>query len=250
MNFERHSLAEVLRKSGFDLSLGAGFFGFYAHLGFVKALEEHRLIPKKIYGSSAGAIIGAFWATGRTSEEIEEILLNIQRSHFWDPGVGAGLLRGIKYREILKQYLPESFEALKIPVEISVFNLGRLRTQIMQTGNLRDAVRASSAFPGLFQPVKIGNSYFVDGGLGDELALGGRETNETLLVHAFGEKPAMRASEKKLEKQRGKKIVLNLKEIPSCGPHLMHLGHEIIERAYIQTRELLNLPPGLPRLNE
>ncbi len=221
------TLEQWLREKPFELYLGAGFFGFYAHVGFIKALEEKNLKAQKIHGASAGAIVGAFLAHSYTAAELDEIFLKINRADFWDPGFGAGLLKGQKYHDLLAEYLPESFHDLKIPLEISLFDVFSLRTRIFKSGDLRSAVRGSSAFPGLFQPVRIEKKYYIDGGIADQWP--GSETR--LLVNSFG----LRALLKTTENQ----AIVSLKNLPLSGPTRMHLAREIIDLAYLQTQELL-----------
>ncbi len=221
------TLENWLREEPFELSLGAGFFGFYAHVGFLKALEEKNLKPLKIYGSSAGAIVGAFLAQGYSATKIEEIFTKITRQDFWDPGIGAGILKGHKYHQLLNEYLPKSFNELKIPLEVAVFDLFSFCTRIFKSGALYPAIRGSSAFPLLFQPVKIGTRFYLDGGIGDQLGLSERSSNGRLLVHCFGMANL---------KDRSSAVVLSLKNLPKSGPAKMHLAAEIIEKAYRETK--------------
>ncbi len=221
------TMKDYLQSDSFELYLGAGFFGFYAHVGFVKALEEAGLKAAKIYGSSAGAIVGAMLANSYTAHEVEKIVRNIKRADFWDPGLGFGLLKGNKYHEILTRYLPSTFSELKIPFEVTVFDVFALRVKNIHSGNLCEAVRGSSAFPGLFQPVKSANKIFMDGGLFETFP----RHNNKVLAHCFG-RPH-------LYKKEQNRVVVSLKGLPRSGPTKMHLAEEIIEKAYLQTKELL-----------
>src|SRR5690349_16728886 len=96
------SPVEWLRQAPFTLSLSAGFFGFYAHAGFLKALTEQNLTPARITGSSAGAIIAALHAAGHSPTQIKDMLCTLKRQDFWDPGLGIGLLKGKKMEAILQ----------------------------------------------------------------------------------------------------------------------------------------------------
>jgi NTE family protein len=222
------SLEHWLHENPFELFLGAGYFGFYAHVGFVKALAEQNLKPKKFHGSSAGAIIGAMLANGSSAKDVEEIVLNIKREDFWDPGIGLGLLKGKKYHELLSKHLPENFSALKSPLDIAVFDIFSFRNRILNSGDLRSAVRGSSAFPGLFQPVKIHNRYFMDGGLYDRFPA----PETPLLAHCFKKQHAL--------KKDFNHVTISIKNLPRSGPGKMHLAGEIISVAYVQTKKLLN----------
>ena len=226
---EKQTLEHWLSEKPFELYLGAGFFGFYAHIGFVKALEERKLKPQRIHGASAGAIVGAFLAHSYTAIELEKIFLKINRSDFWDPGLGMGLLKGLKYHELLTEYLPASFNELEIPLEISLFDMFSLCTRVFKSGDLRSAVRGSSAFPGLFHPVKIENRYYIDGGVADKLP----DSESRLLVQSFGKWSSLRKTENH--------AIISLKNLPLSGPTRMHLAREIIDLAYLQTQQLLLL---------
>jgi NTE family protein len=233
-------LQDSLQNSRFDLSLAAGFFGFYAHIGFIKALDYKKLRPNKIYGASAGAIVGSFLATGHSVKDIEEIVLKITREDFWDPTLGFGLLKGDKFKNLLSDYLPENFEDLKIPLIVSAFDIFSLTTKIFNSGKLPEVIRASSAFPGLFQPVKIANRYYIDGGVRDLLALKQRtEAITPLLVHYFDHSPFLTNGAERIKTQKSETIVLTLKDLPKSGPTKMHKGSEIVKLAYEQTLQLL-----------
>lgn len=223
------TIAEWLHSAPFELYLGAGFFGFYAHVGFVKAIEEAGLKAKKIYGASAGAIVGAMLANGYTAAEVERIVLEIQRQDFWDPGLGFGLLKGNKYHKLLLRFLPEDFNALKLPLEITVFDVLSLRFKNVSSGDLCGTVRGSSAFPGLFHPVKVQSRIYMDGGLFEKFPV----HEERVLAHCFGRSQTFEKKENR--------FVMSLKSLPRSGPTKMHKAEEIIGKAYSQTKKLLSL---------
>jgi len=221
------TVKDWLHSGPFELYLGAGFFGFYAHVGFVKAIEDAGLKAKKIYGASAGAIVGAMLANNYSATDVEKIVLEIQRKDFWDPGLGFGLLKGKKYHDLLLKYLPASFADLKLPFEVTVFDIFSLRFRNLDSGDLCAAVRGSSAFPGLFQPVKIQDKIFMDGGFFERFP----PHQERVLAHCFGKSQSVN--------RLNNRFVVSLKNIPRSGPAKMHLAEEIIEKAYWQTKKLL-----------
>ncbi|MEQ1723457.1 MAG: patatin-like phospholipase family protein, partial [Pseudobdellovibrio sp.] len=192
------------------------------------------------YGASAGAIVGAFLANGNSVAEIEKIILKITREDFWDPALGFGILKGHKFKSLLTEYLPENFEDLKTPLSVSAFDIFSLKTCIFNSGTLPDVIRASSALPGLFQPVKIASKYYIDGGVRDVLALKKRtENNIPLLVHYFDHGPLLTNGADRIKKQKSETIVLTLKDLPKSGPRKMHMGAQIVNLAYEQTLQLL-----------
>src|SRR5690242_1603274 len=112
------SLAETLRREPFELILSSGFFGFFAHTGVVRALEERALKPALVGGSSAGALVAGLWGAGIPAEAIRDRLFSLRREDFWDPdplfGLTAapgrarpGLLRGARFERLLDDALTE-----------------------------------------------------------------------------------------------------------------------------------------------
>ena len=95
------TLREWLEEGPFGLVMSSGFFSFFAHTGFMTVLEDEGLLPRRISGSSAGALVGAAWAARVDAPRLADELLRLERRHFWDPGLGAGLLRGRLFKEKL-----------------------------------------------------------------------------------------------------------------------------------------------------
>src|SRR5262249_53323541 len=92
------TLREWLSGGPFTLAMSSGFFGFFAHAGVMSVLEEEQLFPARISGSSAGALVGGLWAAGVSPRTICTLLVELRREHFWDVGLGFGLLRGARFR--------------------------------------------------------------------------------------------------------------------------------------------------------
>ena len=90
--------ADWLKEKPFSLSLSSGFFGFFAHCGFMSVLEERQLLPARISGSSAGALIAGLWAAGLDTDYIYRVLSTGKRDDFWDPHLGLGFLEGKRFR--------------------------------------------------------------------------------------------------------------------------------------------------------
>lgn len=149
---------------------GGGVRGV-AHLGILKALEQFGIRPVMITGTSAGAIVGAFYAYGYRPEEILDFikktrLLRILRVSF----TGKGLLTLEKTEHFFKSFLPtDSFEALKLPLHICATNVTSGKAAFFSKGELVKPVIASSAIPVLFTPVTIGKELYMDGGVVNNL---------------------------------------------------------------------------------
>lgn len=132
------------------------------------AFEEAGLRPAKITGASAGALVGGAWASGMSSHEVRDLLFRIRREDFWDPGFGAGFLRGQKFKRLVSENFVARFEDTRIPFEVSVFDILRARTEYLGRGDLPSAVVASCAVPGLFHPVRREGRLLWDGGVLDK----------------------------------------------------------------------------------
>ncbi|MEJ2593787.1 MAG: patatin-like phospholipase family protein [bacterium] len=170
----KHIVSEMLTKthgnkyrSGLVLSGGAAH-GF-AHLGVLQAMEEMDIVPDIISGASAGAIVGSLYADGFSTEEILEMFANSNLLGFVSLKVRKqGLFDISGLRKIMKNNLrTKRIEDLKIPLVIATTNLDSATTAYFDKGNLVDVVLASSSIPVLFNPVVIGEKYYVDGGITD-----------------------------------------------------------------------------------
>lgn len=227
--------AELLHSRPFTLSLSSGFFGFFAHAGFIKALEEKSLKPKLIVGSSAGALTAACYASGLTAQNMTHEFTRIQKADFWDVGLGFGLVRGEKFEDILGRFVVADFSELKTPLQISAFDVFSLKTKTLSTGSVAKAVRASCAVPGLFHPVRIQNRIYVDGGVADKMGLSGVDRSDFILCHNLGRTGGFESKNVRQKNFRNL-IQFELRNIPRSGPDHLHKGLDIINESYRQTK--------------
>lgn len=152
-------------KNGLVLS-GGGAKGF-AHIGVIKALNEHGIFPDVISGTSAGSIVGAFYADGYEADEILQIfegkdLYNLIQIVL--PKKGIFKMKDLM--SILKKYLrARRIEELKTKMYICCTNFTTGRVRYFYEGPIIKPVIASASIPVLFQPIKIGAELYVDGGL-------------------------------------------------------------------------------------
>lgn len=158
-------------KKPFVLS-GGGCRGF-AHLGVVKALQEHDIYPAEISGTSAGALAGVLLADGFTPDEIKEIFISqVKLSMFPLNMFKPGLMSMKNIREFLQKNLRHTkFEDLSIPFYVTATNFIDGSQTIFQKGDVIDTVIASSSIPVLFPPVFINHIPYVDGGLSNNLPI-------------------------------------------------------------------------------
>ncbi len=236
------SLAEWLVRDDFTLVMSSGFFGFFAHCGMLQALESASIRPAAVAGSSAGALVGGCWAAGLNAGEIGDSLLRLHRSDFWDPWPGPGLLRGRKFRDMLRELLPVScFSECRIPASFSAFDLLGLKTAVLQSGELVPAVHASCAVPLMFHPVWINGRPFMDGGIADRPGIAGVKTNSRVLFHHLSSRSPWRLTEPR-PPRRNNLATLTINGLPRVDPFQLHRGAEAIERARGETLSALEKP--------
>ncbi|MDH3650016.1 MAG: patatin-like phospholipase family protein [Saprospiraceae bacterium] len=153
-------------KVGITLS-GGGARGI-AHIGVLQALEEEGIFPDIICGTSAGAILGALYAYGYSPDEMLDIAVRSNMRRVFKLVLPIrGLTNQTYLLRQLQKYIPEdSFSTLQREFHIGVTNLNAGKHEVWHEGaSLHDLVLASSAVPGIFQPIQINNSYYVDGGV-------------------------------------------------------------------------------------
>jgi NTE family protein len=149
------------------LALGGGAARGFAHVGVIKALENHGIFPDIIVGTSAGAVVGALYAAGNTGFELQKLAHKLDESKISDWSMpDRGVLKG----EALQQFINDAvaqrpLESLKKPFAAVATDLHSGESIIFRTGNTGMAVRASATVPGVFQPVTINGREYVDGGL-------------------------------------------------------------------------------------
>ena len=159
--------AKKIPKLG--LALGGGAARGFAHIGVIQVLEENGIKPDLVVGTSAGSLVAAFYASGKTGAQLQWLADTMDESQLTDwtiPFMSRGMLRG----EALGRYVNSQLNGAKI--EDLKMRLGIVATDLQtgdgilfRRGDIATAVRASSAVPSVFEPVRIGNKDYVDGGL-------------------------------------------------------------------------------------
>lgn len=153
------------KSTGLVLS-GGGAKGI-AHLGVIKALEEHDIRFDVISGTSAGAIVGALYASGYTTNDILNILLETKPFKLIQPALNTkGLLKMESIHKFLEKHLRHNdFKKLKIPLYVAATNIRTGSIEYFSEGELITAVCASSCIPVLFNPVEYRGEKYMDGGI-------------------------------------------------------------------------------------
>ena len=158
-----------LKVLNLGLALGSGAARGFAHVGVIQVLEEAGIQPDLVVGTSAGSLVAALYASGKNSTQLRRVAETMEEAEITDwmmPILNRGALRG----EALARYVNTQvggrlIEQMKIPLGIVATDLHNGEPMLFQRGNTGSAVRASSAVPAVFQPVKIGTREYVDGGL-------------------------------------------------------------------------------------
>jgi NTE family protein len=157
------------RSPRVGLALGGGAARGFAHVGVIQVLEESGLRPDLVAGTSAGSLVAALYASGRTAAQLQQVAEAMDEAAFADwtlPLFSRGMLRG----EALARYVNAQvghrlIEQMVLPLGIVATDLNTGQGVLFQRGDTGTAVRASSAVPAVFLPVKIGGNEYVDGGL-------------------------------------------------------------------------------------
>jgi NTE family protein len=164
-------VAKVLKPVRIGLALGGGAARGFAHIGVIKALESQGIIADVIVGTSAGSVVGAMYAAGNNGFALQKMALEMDEATISDWSLpffakSSGVLKGEALQfYVNKMVLQVPIEKLKKPFGAVATDLNSGLPVLFQRGNTGLAVRASSAVPGLFQPVRINEHLYVDGGL-------------------------------------------------------------------------------------
>ncbi len=160
-------LQSVAPRLGVSLALGGGFARGYAHLGVLRTFQENGIPVTSIAGSSIGSILGAAYASGAPLPHIIDKCREIRFRDFAKWRMSRfGLASNERLGALIqKLFGTRQFEDLTLPLAVVATDLGTGDPVVFRQGNLVEAIRASCAFPGLFEPIQIGTRCLADGGL-------------------------------------------------------------------------------------
>jgi NTE family protein len=149
------------------LALGGGAARGFAHIGVIKALEAHGIVPDIVVGTSAGSLVGALYASGYGGFDLQRAALQLDDTVIADWSLpDRGFIKGEALQNFVNQAVQgRPLEKLNKPFATVATDLQSGESVVFRTGNTGMAVRASSSVPGVFQPVSIGGHEYVDGGL-------------------------------------------------------------------------------------
>ncbi|WP_077119326.1 patatin-like phospholipase family protein [Agrobacterium rosae] len=164
------------------MALGGGGARGICHINIVEALDELGIRPTAIAGSSIGSIIGAGMAAGMSGRDIREYTLELMgkkgsvANRLWSLGPASMRHAVFGFRlgqfnlelvldALLPSAMPKTFEGLKIPLKVTATDYYAQSEVIVESGDLRQALAASSAIPALFMPIRMNDRIMIDGGI-------------------------------------------------------------------------------------
>lgn len=159
---------QIHRKVKVGLALGGGGARGIAHIGAIKAFEELGIKFDYVAGTSAGSIIGALYAYGKTAKDIEDLVKSLKKKD-----IMRGMIPFIKptHTERLEEQLNKAFgdltvfSEMKIPLSVVCTDLKTGKEVDFDYGNVAKVVSGSCAVPGVFTPVVYEDMHLIDGGL-------------------------------------------------------------------------------------
>lgn len=156
---------------GYVLS-GGGARGI-AHLGVLQALDEAGLKPTHIAGTSAGAVLGAFYSAGFSPLQILELVQSLSLFSFRSFKLGkAGFFSMRPMETVLKKHLKiAKLEELPIPLTVTATDVVRGEVRYFTEGDLPLILQASSCVPLVFKPIEYDGTFFLDGGILDNFPI-------------------------------------------------------------------------------
>jgi NTE family protein len=153
------------------VALGGGGAKGLSHVAFLKALDELKVRPAIIAGTSIGAVIGGLYAAGVSGAGLEQLLENIGFKDLSKIVLDFSILSksaiftGKGVEEFLARHLPcQTFEEIEIPLKVVATDFWNRREVIFESGSLITAIRASMAMPAVFEPVLLNDKVLIDGG--------------------------------------------------------------------------------------
>ncbi len=162
-------IAQARAPAVLGLALGGGAARGFAHIGVLQVLDEAGIKPGLVVGTSAGSLVGAIYASGKSGVQLQQVALGMDEAAITDwtlPFFNRGVLRGEALgRYVSAQVAGKTIEEMPLPLGIVATDLQSGEGILFRRGDVATAVRASSAVPAVFTPVRINGREYVDGGL-------------------------------------------------------------------------------------
>jgi NTE family protein len=171
------------------LALGGGAARGFAHIGVIRVLEAEKIPIDLVVGTSVGSLIGALYAQKRDVFDLEWTAFALTQDDLLDTGVmnalvGMGLAKGERLEKFVESKVQvKTIEALQVPFAAVAADLNWGTKVVIDRGSVARAVHASSAVPGLFEPVSHLGKVLVDGGVVENIPIAtARERGADLVV--------------------------------------------------------------------
>jgi NTE family protein len=157
--------AESSAVPAIGVALGGGFARGIAHIGVLKVLEEEGIPVRCIAGTSVGALIGAVYCSGLSIAELIDVARNVRFTTFarWTLSRYGFATNDRMIAFFTRTLRAKTFEELRIPLGVVATEFNSGEATVFQSGPLVGPVRASCAYPGMFQPVNVEGRWYVDG---------------------------------------------------------------------------------------
>ncbi len=178
------SLFDIFKKDdGISLVLGGGGVRGFFHVGVINALRDSNIRVSRISGTSIGAIVGAMYAADPKidfTEVINELnFISISKliASTYSRDKTTSLEKFFK-----KHIKAQEFKDLKIPLTFNATDINNKKEIIFRSGNLFPGLAASIAIPGVFPPVKFGDTFLIDGGIMNSIPVSHIKGSKKVLV--------------------------------------------------------------------
>ncbi|HOH98788.1 MAG TPA: patatin-like phospholipase family protein [Candidatus Cloacimonadota bacterium] len=224
------------------LILGGGSAYGLAHIGVIKAVQEHYEISG-IVGTSMGAILGACAACSMTPEEMLNTAEDIRTLELFNPlnldFSHSGIFDGqASYKRFKKWTQSRFIETGDIPFVAVAFDLNSQRSVLLDKGLYADAMRASSSLPYIYAPYSLGKYLFVDGGVAHPLPLAFKDIVPGDLTIAVNVLPAVPMQAERLVKSRAVKQARILS-------HQVFMQSVMYNQGFIALQSMLQYKPDI-----
>jgi NTE family protein len=207
-------------KGQIALVLGSGGARGLAHIGVIKALEEHKVPVGLVTGTSIGALIGGLFASGINVNSLEKIVREVDKimvAKILMPKLfAAGFIDNKRVIVFIKELTGSvRIENLKLPFAAVATDFITGEEVIFDKGPLVDAIMASIAIPTVFQPVLLNNRYLIDGGLSNPLPISVAKEMGAQKIIAVNVSPNPKRITKKNKRKKTEEIKILIKKLPS-----------------------------------
>ncbi len=171
-------IARDIGKILVGLALSSGAALGLVHVGVIKVLEREKIPIDFIAGTSIGAVVGAFWASGMDTAELEKVALRFKSKRMllsladFSLFPLLGFINGRNFTKFFREYLgSKTFHDTHTPIKIISSTLRSRQLVVIDEGRLVDALRASCSIPAIVKPYRKEEDFLIDGGTLDPVPI-------------------------------------------------------------------------------